>query len=125
MYQLCFARDNVLYFTDNFEIQWGDDWDDAPADCNAGEPYEYDENDIEQVKDMTGHIRRIGFYGNWIYVVSSDQYSVQEINIRQLPLLRTGWSKDVKVLNAGATMEEAEKFLQDCGAYYGELIKHE
>ena len=31
---------HYLYFTDNLEKQWGDDWDDAPYDCNAGYPYD-------------------------------------------------------------------------------------
>lgn len=48
-YKLCYV-DNIddwntfeVFFTDKFDDQWGDDWDDRPADCNAGEPYE-DEN---------------------------------------------------------------------------------
>lgn len=31
---------HYLYFTSNLAKQWGDDWNDAPYDCNAGEPYD-------------------------------------------------------------------------------------
>lgn len=31
---------HYLYFTDNMDEQWGDDWDDAPYEYNAGAPYE-------------------------------------------------------------------------------------
>ena len=40
-FKLCYVRHNILYFTDSFEKQWGDDWDDAPYEHNAGEPYEW------------------------------------------------------------------------------------
>ena len=39
-YRLCFKKGMILYFTDNFDKQWGDDWNDAPLDCNAGIPYD-------------------------------------------------------------------------------------
>ena len=39
-YRLCYVEGNMLYFTSDFETQWGDDWDDAPYDCNADVPYE-------------------------------------------------------------------------------------
>lgn len=121
MYQLCFARDNVLHFTDNFENQWGDDWDGAPANCNAGEPYGYDE--VMYGGKNCGHIRYIGFSGGCCDYESVNRYSVEEINRLRLPWLSSGWGRYMTVLKAGATMEEAEKFLQDCGAYYGELKK--
>lgn len=45
-YKLCYV-DNVddwntfkLYFTSKFEDQWGDDWNDRPACCNAEPPYD-------------------------------------------------------------------------------------
>lgn len=39
MYKLCYVEDNILYFTDDFEHQWADGWDDAPYQHNAGTPY--------------------------------------------------------------------------------------
>lgn len=39
-YRLCYVDSNLrCYFTDNFDDQWGDDWDDAPYQYNAEPPY--------------------------------------------------------------------------------------
>ena len=35
-----------MYFTSNMEGQWGDDWNDRPAFCNAERPYEDKDHDI-------------------------------------------------------------------------------
>ena len=40
-YKLCYVDGNKAWFTNNFEKQWGDDWNDKPYEHNAGEPYEY------------------------------------------------------------------------------------
>jgi hypothetical protein len=37
---------HYLYFTDNMEEQWGDDWNDAPYEHNAETPYDDDTNII-------------------------------------------------------------------------------
>jgi hypothetical protein len=38
--KLCYVEDNIAYFTSlELDDQWGDDWDDAPYECNAGRPY--------------------------------------------------------------------------------------
>jgi hypothetical protein len=59
-YQLCYI-DNVddwsiykLYFTSKFEGQWGDDWNDRPACCNAGEPYSEDRNIVSIYLEIKG-----------------------------------------------------------------------
>lgn len=39
-YKLCYIDGQKAYFTNNFEHQWGDDWDDRPYECNAGTPYD-------------------------------------------------------------------------------------
>lgn len=38
-YKLCYVEGNKAWFSDNFENQWGDDWDDRPYECNAEVPY--------------------------------------------------------------------------------------
>lgn len=37
---------HYLYFTDNIDKQWGDDWNDAPYEYNAGCPYDHETNII-------------------------------------------------------------------------------
>ena len=40
MWNLCYVERNFAYFTSiPLELQWGDDWNDAPYEHNAGEPY--------------------------------------------------------------------------------------
>ena len=46
---LCYIKDNWAYFTTNLEDQWGDDWDDAPYEHNAGEPLHYDDCQVTKV----------------------------------------------------------------------------
>ena len=37
---LCYVKGPWAYFTTQpLKKQWGDDWDDAPYEHNAGEPY--------------------------------------------------------------------------------------
>jgi len=44
-FKLCLVLDNQAWFTtQDVKLQWGDDWDDAPYEHNAGPPYEYHED---------------------------------------------------------------------------------
>lgn len=52
--QLCYVdRDTrTAYFTTQpLDSQWGDDWDDSPADCNAGHPYRYSNHDHKEGRE--------------------------------------------------------------------------
>ena len=50
MYKLCYIDGAWAYFTKKpitgKDKQWGDDWNDAPYDCNASPPYEDSPGDI-------------------------------------------------------------------------------
>lgn len=52
-YKLCYVDGNKAWFTNNFEKQWGDDWDDKPYEHNAGEPYDDWSELIEDNEDWT------------------------------------------------------------------------
>lgn len=40
MFKLCYVKDQWAYFTtQELDKQWGDDWNDAPYEHNAGTPY--------------------------------------------------------------------------------------
>ena len=50
-FRLCYVDGSVMYFTDNFEHQWGDDWDETYNDFWSGidsddDDYDYDFDDI-------------------------------------------------------------------------------
>ena len=128
-YKLCYVDENILYFTDNFANQWGDDWDDAPYDHNASEPYErkyYTEYDDEWcVKNGKGNIRKIAFdrYDGYYIKQPKDgfcnsPYSVQAINKKAVPWL---YNEEAGALFAGATMAEAKRWLKKAGVLWGEL----
>lgn len=41
IYRLCYVEGNKAWFTNDFEHQWGDDWNDRPYEHNAGWPYDF------------------------------------------------------------------------------------
>ena len=122
-FRLCYVRHHTLYFTDNFENQWGDDWDDAPYEHNAGEPYEYDDDPMADNTDR-GHIRYLA-YMDWNYWIQepksgyhNSRYSVEDINNGAVPWL---YCDEAGELYAGATMEQAIEWLKKAGCKWGEL----
>ena len=128
-FKLCYVRDNILYFTDNFKNQWGDDFDDAPYEHNAGEPYDrkyYHEYDDEWcIKHGCGNIKNIAFLGYDGYKIKqpcdehyNSPYSVETINKKAVPWL---YCDEAGALFAGATMAEAKRWLKKAGVMWGEL----
>lgn len=76
-YQLCYI-DNIddwntfkIYFTSKFEGQWGDDWNDRPANCNAGGPYDEDREIFSIIVEFNG-------YGQTTF--GGKVYSVEDMN---------------------------------------------
>lgn len=52
IFKLCYIKGNKAWFTNDFEHCWGDDFDDRPYECNAGEPYESWSELIEDNEDI-------------------------------------------------------------------------
>ena len=52
-FELCYVDGNKVYFTSDWEHQWGDDWDDSPYEYNAGNPYD---SWTEIIEDKSGVI---------------------------------------------------------------------
>ena len=86
-YKLCYVKQKddylnliTLYFTNDMEKQWGDDWDDIPYEYNAGEPYEH-ETDVFSIIVNT----------NWEDIITpctehlNSPYSVKDINKGIIP----------------------------------------
>jgi len=124
-FRLCYVDNNVMYFTDNFEHQWGDDWNDAPYDCNASEPYERDDDEDEEWNEHHGHLRYIGFKSDgWLKIAGqlgepyNVPYSVEQINKGIVAWL---FSDDAGGLMGGATIDEAVAWLKKAGLKWGEL----
>lgn len=109
-YRLCYVDQNILCFTDDIKTQWGDDWNDAPASCNAGFPYEDDKH----------HVRYIGFINEFMETAVMEYYSVEDI-IRYKMAIYTVGKDEIK---AGMTMKKVMQILDKNHCYYGEIIKH-
>ena len=124
---LCYIDGNTAYFTTQpLADQWGDDWDDAPYEHNAGEPYTpmvYYYADGTQKKsdrdwnadgtpkwtilevDFTGDVRRP------CDDVLNSPYSVERINQGVVPWL----SVPFDCIYAGTSLAEFREFIQRAG----------
>ncbi len=128
-FKLCYVDDNILYFTDNYANQWGDDWNDAPYEYNAEPPYDrkdYTEYDDEWcINHGCGNIKMIAFdhYDGWYIKEPKDghcnsPYSVDAINAGAAPWL---WNEKAGALPGGATMKAAKEWLRKAGVLWAEL----
>jgi hypothetical protein len=122
-FRLCYVDDNIMFFTDNFDKAWGDDWNDKPYEHNAGEPYEVTSD--KPVRDGYGHIRKVAFEPYWNIRRPCDgyinsPYSVEDINKGAIAWL---YSEDAGGLMAGATMDEAIAWCRKGKIKWGELTE--
>lgn len=107
---LCYADDEFAYFTtQKLEKQWGDDWDDAPYEHNAGTPYD-DKNSVEDWK-----IFKVLFPSSFSTPVEylkmlNTPFSVKQINTGVVAWLWDGYTS----IYAGCTYKEfIKKIKQD------------
>ena len=123
-YKLCYVDLPWLYFTDNMDNQWGDDWDDAPYEHNAGAPYDRDTNVLKVAFDLGT---------TWLLTPFENckkhkgrSISVQEINDSNLPWLRS-WTGDPQDnLLPGTSINEVFEFIHRLGGeIYTKTIHNE
>lgn len=111
-YKLCYVEGNKAWFSNNFEKQWGDDWNDKPYECNAGEPYDHWLEEIPHKppiyeKQYKSHEikHKILFFEvlDWIDQRPCDmgRYSVEDINKQAVAWIHT----DKFNILAGTTYE--------------------
>jgi hypothetical protein len=126
---LCYVEGSNLktaYFTtQELSKQWGDDWDDAPWEHNAGIPYISltDEWEIESVVFQTDLVLPDTGYAN-------SPYSVRDINQKQVPwLAQPGWELDCFVtpidIYAGTKLRDFVYAIQCMGGKIFSLIPQE
>lgn len=122
-FKLCYVEDSRAYFTDcPLEKQWGDDWNDAPYEHNAGQPYDTTYENDTRVKH---NIMRFPFVSSLVTpseYVDNSGFSVEDINSGAVAWLRTGreFARLPKVnIFAGATFREfVDKVRQAGGTVY-------
>jgi hypothetical protein len=122
-FRLCYVDENIMYFSDNFEKQWGDDWNDKPYEHNAELPYGLE--DDKPVRDGFGHIRLMAFESHWWIRRPCDghvnsPYSVEDINKGAIAWL---YSDEAGGLMAGSTMDEAVEWCRRGKIKWGELTE--
>jgi hypothetical protein len=99
--RLCYVEDGFAFFTTkNIKEQWGDDWNDAPYEHNAGFPYSDDKTTIVKIgfiadldEPKCGHL--------------NSKYSVEDINRGAIAWLQSpSYERNPIRIFAGATLGE-------------------
>jgi hypothetical protein len=121
---LCYVGHGVAYFTTrDLAHQWGDDWNDAPYEHNAGSPYPFDESDgAKGIEPWT--LVTVAFscpLGTPASGHCNSPYSVDRINERRVPWLgpRPDGGPVVHIF-AGVTVAEFRKLVAEAGGTTGE-----
>ncbi|MCA9368433.1 hypothetical protein KC887_09365 [Candidatus Kaiserbacteria bacterium] len=114
-FKLCYIEDNYAFFTTKpLDTQWGDDWNDAPYEHNAGYPYAFDAHDrdrgykpwcIMSVEFICHALKtpRDGYLNS--------PYTVQGINKKEVPWL----SNETTQIWAGCSIGEFTKLIKEAG----------
>lgn len=110
IHRLCYIDGHKAYFTTKpVNAQWGDDWDDAPYEHNAGDPYEEAGINIRAVYYESALITPEEMANG------NSQWSVQQINKGQVAWLRNSCNAD-EFMMAGITLEN---FIKNITAWGG------
>lgn len=115
-FRLCYVDGSFAYFTtQELSEQWGDDWNDAPYEHNAGTPYEWSES----YKAAKWEILKVAFEGSFRTPdsgVENSRYSVQDINKGQIAWLENErWEKRPIRIFAGTTLDEFTSAIKSSG----------
>lgn len=113
-YSLCYVEAGFAYFTNiPLTAQWGDDWDDAPYEHNAGLPY-------KSAGDSVHAILKLGYLGPFCTPETMaveegmpySPWSVQDLNRAEFPWLTGDGGEKVW---AGASPTEFTRIVQEAG----------
>jgi hypothetical protein len=107
---LCYATESWAFFTSQPLLsQYGDDWNDAPYESNAGEPY---------TGDWT--IETVAWQGPFIlpdFEHFNSPWSVQDINTGKVPWFRPVCGMDGPVIWAGTVLDEFCQIVREGGGH--------
>ena len=115
VYKLCYVDPNrpKAWFTSNWRHQWGDDWDDAPYEHNAGTPYHsyYEDN-----KEIPISLKELYFDLPYDYEtpcsnIINSKYSVEDINNHRVPWI----TYDKHYIFAGTSYSNFIKQIEELG----------
>jgi len=120
--KLCYVdpRSSFAWFTSiDLKDQWGDDWDDAPYEHNAGEPYDHTWKNRESISH---HLVKVAWDGPWntpAELAGSNSYwSVKGINAGCVAwLIPNDWNNkgERKPVPAGVSLQEFASIIVEGG----------
>lgn len=115
--RLCYVEDGFAWFTSHFEKEWGDDWNDAPYECNAGHPYGYHYVDVgSSTKERVDHrLVKVAYDGPFDQPKTNhfnSPYSVETINTGMVPWLNAWPVRKDGFIRAGSTLKEFIDFVE-------------
>jgi hypothetical protein len=112
---LCFVRGTYAYFTTQaLDEQWGDDWNDAPYEHNAGTPYEYREREGVLPYRIVIILWDGEFETPADIANGNSHYSVEMINRGDAAWLRPEeWNsnKEAEPIHAGVSISEFKRLI--------------
>lgn len=126
-YRLCYVcpRNGFAYFTSiPLSKQWGDDWDDAPYEHNAGDPYDTHCPKKGAAERVAHDLVKVAWDADYITPNEShvnSPWSVQAINSGAIAwLIPNRWDKlgdecDIRPIHAGVTLIEFVRTVEASG----------
>lgn len=119
---LCYVKGPWAYFTTQpLSEQWGDDWNDIPYEYNAGRPYKYRADCVEEGKQPWA-IYQVAWEGPFdeprerFSSYSASPFSVEAINAGAIAWLQTeAWRKELIVIPAGTSLQIFINLIQMAG----------
>lgn len=116
-FRLCYVREPWAYFTTApLDKQWGDDWNDAPYEHNAGCPYDSYREGEQEIPCKIIQVAYDGELQAPCYHHTNSPYSVERINQGAIPWLSTpSYEKEAVFIHAGVTLEEFRALIAKAG----------
>lgn len=111
------------FTTRQLDKQWGDDWNDAPWEHNAGDPYEFHEHDKRNGIEPW-ELVRVAFRVDYMVLPGAyelnSQYCVRDINRGGVSWLEN-WNGSAQIW-AGTPLSEFKRLIRENG---GEIYVRE
>lgn len=128
--KLCYIDGAWAYFTTQaLADQRGDDWNDTPYECNAGEPYQWGKYDAEKGR-APWEIVKIAYDSPTLetpeqHAGDNSRYCVDQINAGLVPWLATyyGQPPTIKVMAGASVVEFSRAVVASGGNVYWPIDK--
>lgn len=120
-FQLCYVERGFAWFTScPLDSQWGDDWDDAPYEHNAGHPYPHHYEGTGKDRKPVDHVLyKVAWEGPWETPdahATNSRWSIQMINRGAVAwLVPEAWlthSDDLRPIPAGTTLAKFHELVK-------------